>query len=210
MADPAQTLTFLSWVRERVSGLGTAQAGGRAQAATTVTLTATTADGTVTGSPPPAGPIPACRAGRRRSACSRGAIVRRYPAPGTLDHESDRCPYVELADPSLPWRYTPAATPAASSANLHPWLVLVVGEEGTELTLAHGRVTVEASAQGCEHALGIPSAAHRFAHVQWTVPVTAQPGCCPAGSCNPAPATWQWSSPPTTSPAPDRGRALGQ
>ena len=93
-----------------------------------------------------------------------GAIVRRYPAPGTLDHESDRCPYVELADPALPWRYTPAPTP--TGADLHPWLVLVVGLEGSELTLTGGQVTIEVSAQQDTQALGDPASAYRFAHVQ--------------------------------------------
>jgi hypothetical protein len=165
MPDPVQHLTFLAWIRERISGLATGQSSGRAEAAATVTLTARGADGTVaeaeTRSLPflLAGPADVIGLGA-------GAIVRRYPAPGTLDHESDRCPYVELADASLPWRYTPAVTPAASSADLHPWVVLVVGEEGTELTLAGGRVTIDVSVQGDEQALGLPTSPYRFAHVQ--------------------------------------------
>jgi hypothetical protein len=164
MADPVQSLTFFSWVRERTSGLATTQTGGRVQGAATVTLTARDATGMVSGSETRllsfllTGPADVTGLGP-------GAIARRYPSPGTLDHESDRCPYVELGDASLAWRYTPAATPAASSPNLHPWLVLVVGEEGTELTLTEGGVTIDISAQTV-HALGIPSAPYRFAHVQ--------------------------------------------
>jgi hypothetical protein len=165
MADPVQNLTFLSWTRERISGLATAQSGGRAQAAAPITLTARGPDGGVTGSETRALPFffagPADIAG-----LNPAAIVRRYPAPGTVDHESDRCPYIEVADPSFPWRYTPAVTPPPTNAGLHPWLVLLVGEEGTELTLGDGRVTIDVSAQAAAHTLGAPSAPYRFAHVQ--------------------------------------------
>src|SRR5262245_9499220 len=163
--DPEQTLTFMSWVRDGASALATGQGGGRAAAAASVTLTSRGADGAVSRSETRtlgfafAGPADVVGLGA-------GAIVRRYPTPGALDHESDRCPYVELADPTLPWRYTPTVTPPATDASLHPWLVLLVGEEGTEFTLADDRVTIAVSAQGGEHALGLPASSHRFAHVQ--------------------------------------------
>jgi hypothetical protein len=163
MADTPQTLRFLSWVRPEVGSLVTAQSGGRGQAASVITLTESAADGTPGRTETRSVPFllagPADVVGLQP-----GAIVRRYPAPGTLDHESDRCPYVELADPTLPWRYTPAPTP--TDANLHPWLVLVVGQEGSELTLAGGQVTIQVSAQQDAQALGDPSSAYRFAHVQ--------------------------------------------
>lgn len=165
MPDPAQTLTFLAWQRERLSDLVTGQTAGRGQAATTATLTLKAADGRVLGAETRAVPFflagPADVLG-----LGRGAIVRRYPSPGTVDHESDRCPYIELAEPSLPWRYTLAVTPDASSANLHPWLVLLVGEEGSELTLVDDRVTIAPAAQRDAQALGAPSDPYRFAHVQ--------------------------------------------
>src|SRR5438270_9827949 len=105
-ADPDQVLTFLAWVRPEIEALVIGSGGGRAQASTSITLTEIGPDGS-------AGRIqtqaiqflvagPADVVGLQP-----GAIVRRYPAPGTLDHESNRCPYVELADPALPWRYTP-------------------------------------------------------------------------------------------------------
>jgi hypothetical protein len=161
MAD--QTLTFHSWVRPSLSSLITAQAGGRAQAATSITLTEAGQDGapgrTQTQSVAflVAGPADVV-------ALQPGAIVRRYPAPGVLDHESDRCPYVELADPTLPWRYTPAPTP--TDAKLHPWLVLLVGLEGTELTLDGAKVKIDVSAQQDPQSVGAPASAYRFAHVQ--------------------------------------------
>ena len=163
MAD--ETLTFLSWVQERIAGLATGQSDGRASCVATVTLTGKRADGATTDTQTRdlrfllAGPADVISLERR-------AVVRRYPAPGTLDHESNRCPYVELADPSLPWRYTPAPKPAAGTGNLHPWLVLVVGVEGTEITLNGDQVTIEPTAQVDAQALGTPTSAYRFAHVQ--------------------------------------------
>lgn len=163
MAD--ETLTFHSWVRERIAGLATGQSGGRVAGSVTVTLTGRRVDGGTTDTAARSlgfllpGPADVER-------LSPGAIVRRYPAPGTLDHESDRCPYVELADASLPWRYTPAPKPAAGTGSLHPWLVLVVGISASEMVLDGDFVTIERAAQTGPQALGAPTAAYRFAHVQ--------------------------------------------
>lgn len=165
MPEPDQTLTFLSWVREHIAGLGTGEAAGRVRGEVAVTVAGRRADGSATDSQSRAvrfllaGPADVI-------GLQPGAIVRRYPAPGAIDHESDRCPYVEFADPSLPWRYTPAPKPPAGTGNLHPWLVLVVGVEGAELTYADGQVTIEAAIQLGPHALGGPTSAYRFAHVQ--------------------------------------------
>jgi hypothetical protein len=71
---------------------------------------------------------------------------------------------VELAEPTLPWRYTPAPTPTDGS--LHPWFVLIVGREGDELTLENSRVTIATSAQQDTQALAGPASPYRFAHVQ--------------------------------------------
>jgi hypothetical protein len=165
MADPTQALTFLPWVRERVAELATSQQGGRTGGQADVTLTSRGPDGASAGAQ--TRPLPFLLAGPADVlGLHAGAIARRFPAPGTVDHESDRCPYVELADPSLPWRYTPAMQPAAGSAALHPWLVLVVGQDGSELTVADGIANLATSIQGGPHALGAPNTPHRFAHVQ--------------------------------------------
>jgi hypothetical protein len=161
MADVQQQLTFLAWVRPEVSGLITGQQQGRATASAAITLTESGASGAALRAE--SRTLPFLVAGPADViGLQPGAIVRRYPAPGTLDHESDRCPYAELADPALPWRYTPAATPAG--ADLHPWLVLVVGEPD-ELTLAGSQVTIGIPAQQA-HVIGHPTQAYRFAHVQ--------------------------------------------
>jgi hypothetical protein len=53
-----------------------------------------------------------------------GAIVRRFPAPGSSDAEQPKVALIEFSAVDLPWRYTPRA---AAGAVLRPWLVLVVG-----------------------------------------------------------------------------------
>jgi hypothetical protein len=164
-ANTDQELTFLAWVRPELGSLITAPGGGRAQAATPITLTETEPDGTSGRTQTQAVQFliagPADVVGLQP-----GAIVRRYPAPGTVDHESNRCPYVELADPTLPWRYTPAPTP--TTASLHPWLVLLVGLEGSELVLTGEQVTIDPAAQADPQTLGAPASLYRFAHVQDT------------------------------------------
>jgi hypothetical protein len=167
MTGTAQTLTFLSWVRPQISGLAKQQSGGRAQAGTSIMLTESGADGTPGRTETQ--PVSFLLAGPADVAgLQLGAIVRRYPAPGVVDHESNHCPYIELADPTLPWRYTPAQTPVGTppGAGLHPWLVLVVGQEGSELTFTGNQVRIEVSAQQDPQALGDPASAYRFAHVQ--------------------------------------------
>ena len=90
-----------------------------------------------------------------------GVVTRRYPSPGTIDAETTKCPYLELADPGLPWRYTPAANPAAGNLRLRPWMALLVGTED-ELPIAGGKVAVAAAVQTA-HKL---AESYRWAHVQ--------------------------------------------
>jgi hypothetical protein len=162
--DVPTTLTFLSWVREQVGGLVTATEHGRARVGTTVTLTGRGPDGAVTGSA--AGDIRFLLAGPQDViGLKPGAVVGRYPVPGAIDAETDKCTHVELADPALPWRYVPAGNPAASSGALHAWLVLVVGVDVEELTLTEDRVTLGVAVQAA-HRLGAPASACPVAHVQ--------------------------------------------
>jgi hypothetical protein len=88
------------------------------------------------------------------------AVTRRYPTPGTADAEEPKVALVELAEPDLPWRYTPAA-PAGD--RLRPWLVLVVGTEGgNELVVRPDGQVVIGTAVQAQHPL---ADSHRWAHV---------------------------------------------
>lgn len=165
MADP--TLTFLGWMRERIAGLAGSVSGGRPTGSTQLTLTGTDAGGANTGSD--AATLAFALAGPGDVlGLAPGAITRRYPTPGATDHESDRCPLAEFADPALPWRYTPGPKPAPGTGSVHPWLVLVVGTEGTEdaeLTLTADQVSLSVAVQQL-HPIGAPGASHPWAHVQ--------------------------------------------
>lgn len=161
MADA--TLTFAGWTREKIADLVTGAAGGRATGATSVVLTGTDAGGGSTGSRSTdvafalAGPGDVL-------GLNPGAISRRYPSPGAVDHESDRCPLVEFADPALPWRYTPGPKPAAGTGVVHPWLVQLVGT-ADELTVTDDRAVVAVAVQQA-HPVGSPTTAYPWAHLQ--------------------------------------------
>ncbi|MFI7494379.1 hypothetical protein ACH9D2_06625 [Kocuria sp. M4R2S49] len=162
MAD--QKLIFHGWKRERIAGLATGTQDGRARVETEVTLTGTAVSGTTTGSH--SRPVRFLLGGPADvTALAPASITRRYPSPGAPDHESDRCPYVELADPSLPWRYTPAPKPAAGTGSLHPWLVLVVGFENDEVIIAGKHVTLSPAVQAA-HPLGAAGDPYPWGHVQ--------------------------------------------
>jgi hypothetical protein len=68
-----------------------------------------------------------------------GAIIRRFPMPGSSDAEETKLPLVEFNAIDLPWRYTPEA---ASGNNLRPWLVLIVGRRapGEVILRPDGRI----------------------------------------------------------------------
>jgi hypothetical protein len=158
-----QTLTFLSWAREALGSLASAVESGRARGQTTVELTGRDPAGaiTTTGSRS----IPFLLAGPADvGGLKPGAIVGRYPMPGTIDAESDKSSHVEFVEATLPWRYSPAGNPAAGSGALHPWLALVVGVAESELTVVGSQVTLSAAVQAL-HPLG-GATPFPWAHVQ--------------------------------------------
>lgn len=159
-----QQLTFRAWVRERIAEAATGVHDGRPLVSTTVTLSGTDAYGSATTSA--TRPVRFLLAGPADVVgLTPAAIARRYPGPGTTDHESDRCPHVEFTDPALPWRYSPTPGPAPGTGASHPWLVLVVGVEGDELTLAGDRLALSPAVQAA-HPLGTATAPFPWAHVQ--------------------------------------------
>lgn len=154
-------LTFLSWAREKIADLATGTDSGRAHGQTAVTLTGTDAAGAVTTTATRT--LPFLLAGPADvTGLLPGAVSARYPVPGALDAESDKATHVELVEPTLPWRYSVAGNPPAGSGALHPWLALIVGLEGSELTLAGDRVTLSPVVQAL-HPLGDP---FPWVHVQ--------------------------------------------
>ncbi len=90
----------------------------------------------------------------------RATVIRRFPMPGTSDAEETKLVHVEFQAVDLPWRYTPEPV---TGGQLHPWLVLVVGERGADQIVERpdGRVGIGPFTQG-KHLLGD---SHLWAHV---------------------------------------------
>jgi hypothetical protein len=147
-----------------MAALATGVQDGRPRVETAVMLAGTDATGAPTSSS--AGTVRFLLAGPADVVgLAAGVITKRYPTPGTIDHESDHCPHIEFIDPELPWRYTPAARPAAGVGNQHPWLVLIAGVADTELTIAGDQVSLTPEVQ-LAHKLGTPGGAYPWAHLQ--------------------------------------------
>ena len=119
-------IVFRGWRRPAIGALVTEVIGGRAVVRTTVSLDGSDAAGRSNGLTQRAAGVrlagPDDVAGLHPA-----AVSRRFPSPGTPDAESTKCPYAEFADAALPWRYSPARTPAEAVRKLRPWLVLLVG-----------------------------------------------------------------------------------
>ena len=122
---------FLSWKRPALSGLiGGDLLDGRAHAGFPLRLD----DGTPVDAAIPfvlSGPQDVVR-------LEQAAVVTRRPTPGSANVETTHVPYVELAEPDLPWRYSPVPS---QPGGVQPWLALLVGDP-TELSLGDGIVTV--------------------------------------------------------------------
>lgn len=77
-------------------------------------------------------------------------VVRKVPSPGTSDFEPNLFCSIEFDRPELPWLATPAG-PDPLTQRLRPWVVLVVVEETTGVSLDAGqplamlRITMPAS-----------------------------------------------------------------
>jgi len=113
MADTA----FVSWRRRAGHAILGNPVAGRPAGALTVTAT-DSAGGTVVAPSVPfllygPGDVTGLRA---------GAVTARYPRPGQTDAEPAYRPYVELAEPDLPWRYSPRGEEAGA---MQPWLALL-------------------------------------------------------------------------------------
>jgi hypothetical protein len=156
----ATEINFRGWQRAAIGALVTGVEGGRARGQVTVTLAGTDGAGAATGTR--SGQLAFLLAGPGDvTGLTPGAVSRRFPAPGSGDAETTKCPYLELADAALPWRYTPAATPAGGARRLRPWLILVVGTP-EEVAIEEDQATL-APAVLAAHP---PADSFRWAHAQ--------------------------------------------
>ena len=165
MAGTAQTLTFLSWVRPQIGSLVTraerrAGAGGHVDHADRV-------GGRRRGRPhrDAAGLVLAGRPGGCRWAAARRD---RAPLPGAGDAGPRIGPLpLHRAGRPGPAVALHAGADARRTRACIPWLVLVVGLEGSELTLDRGPGDDRGERPaGRRRRSGDPASAYRFAHVQ--------------------------------------------
>ncbi len=103
------------------------------------------------------------------SGLESSSIVRRWPAPGAQDVETNFFPLVEFADADLPWRYTPAS--ATTRGRLRPWLALVAVDTESDVELVVGADAERLVVPTTElEQLPDPTELWAWAHVQSSVP----------------------------------------
>jgi hypothetical protein len=158
----ADELIFFGW--DRAAGaLAAAQQGGRLRATLNLEVTgdhpgqqdAAALTFEFLGTPDVTGLLP-------------GAITHVSPAPGSTNGEETMCPYVELAAPDLPWRYTPEPR---SGDKWRPWLALIVGPADQMALQGRSEVVIGKSVLE-KHPL---REAAKWAHVQMTNPLPPTP-----------------------------------
>ncbi|GAA3388671.1 hypothetical protein [Cryptosporangium minutisporangium] len=153
-------LTFFGWQRPAIYDLVDGVEGARARVRLATQARSLAPDGEVNRTTTARLTVRTAGPGDVR-ALAPDAITGRYPTPGAPDAETPLCPHVEFADPTLPWRYTPAGNPRADDLSLRPWLALVVGTDD-EVELAGETATIGAAALR-EHPL---RQSPTWAHVQ--------------------------------------------
>lgn len=89
-------------------------------------------------------------------------IVRRYPAPDSLDAEETVFAHVELDRPELPWAFSAAAP----GAGLRPWLALVVLEAATVRWEPAGSALLPILQTPLDQLPVLADRTHLFAHAQ--------------------------------------------
>jgi hypothetical protein len=114
--------TFVPWVRNGLAAQLTDAAGPNPRATVAVTVTVQDDAG---GSQPVTQSL-VLRGPSDVLALDPGQIVRRYPAPASLNAEPNYLAHVEFDRPELPWLFTPIQP---RGDRLAPWLALVVVEE---------------------------------------------------------------------------------
>lgn len=99
-------------------------AAARATMTVSVAVRAFPADETTTAQPPKADVAVTVRGPGDVVSIDPGQVIRRHPAPGTVNAEPGDLAHVEFDRPDLPWQFTP--TGPGTDGNLPPWLRLVV------------------------------------------------------------------------------------
>ncbi|MFE5586326.1 hypothetical protein [Kitasatospora sp. NPDC056531] len=157
MTTPA-SYTFQAWQRRGGATLAATGVDGRARGEITLTATASTGD-------PATGTVRFALFGPADvQGLLPGAVTASYPRPGEAQAEVTYCPYVEFAEPDLPWRYSPDG--AGPDGQMRPWLALLAVTTDEFVPLGDG--TVE---------LGVPlQQAHPLGQSAWSAHIQQAPG----------------------------------
>jgi len=131
-------LTFYNWLRSVSGTPQTSAALGRAQLGLTITVAAEVS-GAQIGSPIDSTTLVQFPGPGDVQALAPAAVTRVFPTNGSANVEPDLFPYVELAAPDLPWRYSPGTADPVS------WLAVIAGTEGTDLSLSADGHSVQLS-----------------------------------------------------------------
>jgi hypothetical protein len=153
MPDLPENLTFHAWQRSRLFERAERQ-GPRLGGKLSLTLTDSNTGQAASADTAFTLMAPADVAGLQLS-----AVKHMAPAPFARDAETTKLVHVDLWEPDLPWRYTPAV----DALQLRPWLVLLVGT-AEEIQVEGGLVTHVADSVLSTHNL---DESYLWAHTQW-------------------------------------------
>ncbi len=97
------------------------------------------------------------------------AIIRVFPPDKDVSFENNHLPYIEFAEPDLPWRYTPAGH---KNNKLTPWISLIACKSN-EFTIARNKegtliATIKKNAWETIFGDAYQDAPHLWAHVEKT------------------------------------------
>jgi hypothetical protein len=131
MPDPTQ-YTIVPWVRRGLASRIT----GQTQTNFASLPVALTVNGTIL-----PGPTVRLVGPGQVTALDSRAVVRTDPRDGAATFEPNYLPMVELAQPDLPWMFTPSAP---VNGRLQPWICLVVvpAADGIEIDAAPGGISI--------------------------------------------------------------------
>lgn len=163
MSGPFATTLFLPWLRRgmstRISRVdGDAGGAGRAEMQVGVSLNGGALSAQLSAALLGPGDI---------AAVDPRVFIRTWPSPGVTDAEPNYLPLVEIEQPDLPWRYTPARADDAKD-RLRPWLCLAVVREDEVEALEEAAAPRKLAAVTVKSAAALPDprASWAWAHVQ--------------------------------------------
>ncbi len=160
------TYSFLPWLRQGLGGQiesadGDPSVTDRATVAVRLKITGESPAGAALGPVPVAKNVQLYGPGDVVGIDGR-AVVRTDPRHWITNAEPNYLAHVELTDPDLPWRYTPAA-PSHGGLRLRPWIALVVLEEDVEFAEVRAHAERPLASIDVKDSTALPPAADLWA-----------------------------------------------